>query len=150
MLHLTARAPACRDALDLNFPEQPAERALLEVTLEAVRADSPGAGASSSKLFGGGGARQRRGMRLDGLAAAGAQAQGREREEDTDVRLMIGVTSACCTNVSLARREAVRRTWAALARQRYPRTLDVRFFLAQPADAETARAWMPALEVRLY
>ena len=66
-----------------------------------------------------------------------------------DIKLLIGVTSACCSQVSLQRRAAVRQTWAALTLDRYPRGVQITFFLAQPKDKATLLEWMPALEAEI-
>lgn len=66
-----------------------------------------------------------------------------------DIKLLVGVTSACCSQVSLQRRAAVRRTWAALTKERYPRGVQIMFFLAQPKDKSTLLEWLPALEAEV-
>jgi hypothetical protein len=66
------------------------------------------------------------------------------------IRLLVAVTSACCTQVSLQRRAAIRRTWAALIKQRYRSTdsgrISITFFLAQPENETTQTEWLHALE----
>ena len=61
------------------------------------------------------------------------------------VRLLVAITSACCTDVSMKRRAAIRRTWGALSKSRYPQNIEILFFLAQPADKTTMEHWLPLL-----
>jgi Galactosyltransferase len=63
------------------------------------------------------------------------------------IRLLVAVTSACCTQVSLQRRAAIRRTWGALVKERYPSgSISILFFLSQPENESTLTEWLPALE----
>jgi hypothetical protein len=68
------------------------------------------------------------------------------------IRLLVAVTSACCSEVSFRRREAIRRTWGALTRERYGTSVDILFFLSQPQDPGTLKTWKPSLEeeIRRY
>lgn len=69
-----------------------------------------------------------------------------DRDSPKGIRLLVGVTSACCSQKALERRAAVRSTWVKTASEYYNTTIDVKFFLAQPPDAETAEKWAPILE----
>lgn len=62
------------------------------------------------------------------------------------IRLLVAVTSACCSDISLARREEIRNTWAKLTKERYPSGVDIVFFLTQPESAKTYTKWLPVLE----
>ncbi len=66
------------------------------------------------------------------------------------IRLLVAITSACCTQVSLQRRAAIRRTWAALIKERYRNSdsgsISILFFLAQPENETTLSEWFPALK----
>ncbi|KAH7622590.1 hypothetical protein NADE_005175 [Nannochloris sp. 'desiccata'] len=66
------------------------------------------------------------------------------------VHLLVAVTSACCTQVSLQRRAAIRHTWAALIKERYrdnsAGSISIQFFLAQPENKTLLTEWLPALE----
>lgn len=153
------------DALSLNFSEQPEEAALLRAPLgfaDATAAgdssdhSSHGRGLGEFSRAGGEGTAQQAERSVADLAAA-LQAQfplsggaaagidtifdasmhlGEEWPVPEGVRLLVAVTSACCTRVSLRRRATIRATWGALTRARYPSadTVDIKFFLAQPKD----------------
>lgn len=58
-------------------------------------------------------------------------------EVGDSVRIMVGVTSACCSPKARARRDAVRRTWIKRTRALHPE-VDVVFFLSQPENASVA------------
>jgi len=66
------------------------------------------------------------------------------------IRLLVAVTTACCTQVSSRRRAAIRRTWAALIKERYrdssAGSISIQFFLAQPKNESVFTEWLPALE----
>lgn len=68
----------------------------------------------------------------------------------SSVRLLVGVTSACCTAKSFERRAAIRATWASLARERYPDVVAITFFISQPPNEADLRSWSPSLKVRLH
>ena len=68
-------------------------------------------------------------------------------QEEGPVRLLIGVTSACCTDKAHRRRQAVRQTWGRVAARLYPGVIDVRFVLAQPESKDLLERWLPVLEV---
>lgn len=112
----------CRAALDLSTPHTNAEQRLLEST--------SGTEAGLSGLFGG----------------------RRKLNTPSNLRLLVAVTSACCTKVSLQRRATIRRTWAQLAKERYPDDVKIKFFLSQPPNSATLEEWLPAIqaEVQAY
>lgn len=53
------------------------------------------------------------------------------------VRILVGVTSACCSPRARARRDSVRRTWIKRTRALHP-NVDIVFFLSQPENASVA------------
>lgn len=66
-------------------------------------------------------------------------ATGNLKDEHSAIKLLIAVTSACCTRASRHRRDAIRETWARDARLIHGDVVDVRFVLAWPEkgfDAE--------------
>ncbi|KAI3437810.1 hypothetical protein D9Q98_000257 [Chlorella vulgaris] len=64
--------------------------------------------------------------------------------EAGSVRMLVGVVSACCSDIALNRRQAIRDTWALSVAEH--ENVDLRFFLAQPAAPELAAAWLPRLQ----
>lgn len=71
-----------------------------------------------------------------------------DRNPESSIRLLVAVTSACCSSIAAQRREAVRRTWGRLARDQFPREVRVAFFLTQPPDPQALDKWLPVIEVR--
>jgi hypothetical protein len=73
-----------------------------------------------------------------------------ESEYPDKVRILVGVTSACCTQKAYDRRAAIRATWGQIAHSpTYNSTVDVKFFLAQPPDTDTMNLWAPVLEAEV-
>lgn len=65
--------------------------------------------------------------------------------DNTQPFLLVAITSACCSLTSLQRRNAIRSTWGALSKERYPTEIDIKFFLAQPPNTTIAVRWRTPL-----
>lgn len=64
-----------------------------------------------------------------------------------DVRILIGVTSACCTPKARVNRAAARQSWVRRIKETHGDIFDIRFFLAQPENATIAARYSGLLEV---
>lgn len=137
------------DALDVDFPAQPQEATekLKYVLNHKYR---------GAKIYERHRAESLQAVQDPLLRASGPIPGGNFADEEWPspgkIRLLVAVTSACCSEVSFRRREAIRRTWGALTQERYVDGVDILFFLSQPADRGTLNTWTPILkeEIRRY
>ncbi|KAL6766987.1 hypothetical protein ACKKBG_A38130 [Auxenochlorella protothecoides x Auxenochlorella symbiontica] len=128
-----------QDALDLDFPSQPAEVALLGELPPGGKLP-PGKRDEAQMTLGDV-------MKLyvdtagdsDRRRLAGDDVSGEVEPEGVgdSVRILVGVTSACCSPRARARRDSVRRTWIKRTRALHP-DVDIVFFLSQPENASVA------------
>ncbi|KFM27449.1 UDP-GlcNAc:betaGal beta-1,3-N-acetylglucosaminyltransferase 6 [Auxenochlorella protothecoides] len=128
-----------QDALDLDFPSQPAEVALLGELPPGGKLP-PGKRDEAQMTLGDV-------MKLyvdtagdsDRRRLAGDDVSGEDEPEGVgdSVRILVGVTSACCSPRARARRDSVRRTWIKRTRALHP-NVDIVFFLSQPENASVA------------
>ena len=138
----------CRDALDINFPLHPEELRMHESPTSTFSVESQnynqGVGGNVESI-----------SLKDSFSSMWPEDPLSYSSTDSwpqpeGIRLLVAVTSACCTQVSLQRRAAIRRTWAALIKERYRDTpassISIQFFLAQPKNETVLTEWLPHLE----
>ena len=65
-------------------------------------------------------------------------------------RLLIAVTTGCCQQILMDRRNAIRATWIATMRENLMADVDVLFFIAQAPNMSLFEEWVPAIEVVFY
>ncbi|KAL4451696.1 hypothetical protein ABPG75_007358 [Micractinium tetrahymenae] len=83
-----------------------------------------------------------------GEPISGSSSDGGPRSREAgQLRMLVGVISACCSPEALQRRAAIRETWARTIREaRAQPSVDLRFFLAQAPSNAASTSWLPTLQ----
>eukprot|EP00887_Chlorella_sp_A99_P001796 scaffold19.g1796.t1 len=169
-----ASPDSARTANELQALLQKIEAGLYQEALRTGRAKPPPDGMWDRRRLQGSAAG---GVEGGSVAAGGASdVPLHEGPAGTDgsIRLLVAITTACCSETARSRRAAIRATWGAalggrdvaasgsrrgarvaVAAAEAPQepelppgmSVELRFFLSQPADAETAQRWQPVIQV---